>query len=115
MLDRIAAAKSVTLPAKRPTQSKDAMEDGEDGEDGDGDEEEEQSDDDEEARAEAGTGVGDADAAAAAPAAGSGLQTFVYSATLTLPQALRRRLQKRADLLCVACAIHSSLLAFSNP
>ena len=38
-----------------------------------------------------------ADGAGAAPAAAGGLQTFVFSATLTLPLALRRRLQKRAS------------------
>ena len=41
---------------------------------------------------------------AAVDAAAGGLQTFVFSATLTLPLALRRRLQKRARSF-VACML----------
>jgi hypothetical protein len=90
VLDLVAAAKAAAAaPAADPVPK-----DGVTGHDGGLDEEDasnDEGDDDEEAQQPTA-----ADSAEAASAAAGGLQTFVFSATLTLPLALRRRLQKRA-------------------
>ena len=106
MLDLIAAAKAAAAPAARPRRTKkgeigrkDGAADEEASGDGSGEaedgEDEEQHSEDEQDEVEPDV-TGSGAEAAAASAAGGSLQTFVFSATLTLPQALRRRLQKRA-------------------
>ena len=106
MLALIAAAKSAAAPAARPRRSKQRVGDGRhgvadegtSGDDGDDEDahQEQPGEEDEDTQEEAGTDGDDVQGAEAAPAEGPAMQTFVFSATLTLPQALRRRLQKRA-------------------
>jgi len=124
VVDLIAAAKAAAAPAprpRRPKQSQPGDPDGasdqdaagnDGGDDGD-DEEEQHSEDDEQDEAEADVTGSGAEAVGAASASGVSLQTFVFSATLTLPQALRRRLQKSVPtLLKSAC---QPLTAASGP
>ena len=114
MLDLIAAAKAAAAPAAAPRRSnhrkpirEDGAADGEASDDKGDDEhasEEQESEGNDYVEPEVGTEEGDgAEAPEAAQAAGPGMQTFVFSATLTLPLALRRRLQKRARCTLMSC------------